>query len=96
MKETVPLIPIRDRIRDLNTKGYYLLVALSFIYRASVRSPLLKLAFTLTALATVVPVQDYIESAPWLERIRLSKVIGLILALACTLWWMWKESGTQL
>jgi hypothetical protein len=32
MKETVPLIPIRDRIRDLNTKGYYLLVALLTLF----------------------------------------------------------------
>jgi len=64
MADTVPLLPIRERIKDLNTKAYYLLVALCFVYRTDSGSRLLKSAFTLTAIAAVLPVQDYIESAP--------------------------------
>ena len=73
MADTVPLLPIRERIKDLNTKAYYLLVALSFVYRTDSGSRLLKSAFTLTAIAAVLPVQDYIESAPWLEPLSRPK-----------------------
>lgn len=44
MADTVPLLPIRERIKDLNTKAYYLLVALSFVYRTDSGSRLLKSA----------------------------------------------------
>jgi hypothetical protein len=82
-------LPLRDRIRDLNTKAYYLLVALSFLNRASARSYLLKLALTLTALVAVLPVLDYVESKAVLAQIRSFKVIGLASALAFTLVWIW-------
>jgi len=81
--------PLRDRLRDLNTKAYYLLVALSFVYGTSSGSRRLKAALTLTALVAVVPVQDYIEKVSSLEWVRRFKILGLILALACTLWWVW-------
>src|SRR5215471_7848921 len=73
MPETVPLLPIRERIKDLNTKAYYLLVALSFVYRTDSGSHLLKSVFTLTAIAAVLPIQDYIKSASWLEGFRAPK-----------------------
>jgi len=84
-----PQLPLRDRVRDLNTKAYYLLVALSFLYRASAPSYLLKLALTLTALVAVLPVLDYVESMAVLAGIRLFKVIGLSSALVFTLVWIW-------
>ena len=93
MADAVPLLPIRERIKDLNTKAYYLLVALSFVYRTASGSRSLKSAFTLTAIAAVLPVQDYIESAPWLERFRALKVIFLGVALVLTVFWIW-EAGT--
>ena len=94
MAETVPLLPIRERIRDLNTKAYYLLVALSFVYRTNSESRSLKSAFTLTALAAVLPVQDYVKSAPWLERFRALKVIFLAVALVLTVFWIWNAGAT--
>jgi len=54
---------------------------------------LLKSAFTLTAIAAVLPIQDYIESAPWLERFRALKVVFLAVALVLTVSWIW-EAGT--
>jgi len=93
MTDTVPLLPIRERIKDLNTKAYYLLVALSFVYRTDSGSRLLKSAFTLTAITAVLPVQDYIESVPWLERFRALKVVFLGVALLLTVFWIW-EVGT--
>src|SRR5215469_18274115 len=45
MKDEVPLLPIRERIKDLNTKAYYLLVALSFIYRSNSGALSLKIGF---------------------------------------------------
>ena len=93
MADAVPLLPIRERIKDLNTKAYYLLVALSFVYRTDSGSRLLKSAFTLTAIAAVLPIQDYIKSAPWLEGFRALKVIFLGLALVFTVFWIW-EAGT--
>ena len=78
-----------ERIRDLNTKAYYLLVALSFLYRMSQNSERLsiKVAITLTALVAVLPVQDYFN----IERklIVTFKIVGLSLALWCTIWWLW-------
>ena len=93
MADTVPLLSIRERIKDLNTKAYYLLVALSFVYRTASGSRSLKSAFTLTAIAAVLPVQDYIKSAPWLERFRALKVIFLGVALVLTVFWIW-DAGT--
>ena len=46
-----------SRLNALNTKAYYLLVALSFIYRMNPTTSL-KFAFTLTAVTAVLPVQD--------------------------------------
>ena len=93
MTDAVPLLPIRERNKDLNTKAYYLLVALSFVYRTDSGSRLLKSAFTLTAITAVLPVQDYIESVPWLERFRALKAIFLGVALLLTVFWIW-EVGT--
>jgi len=92
MADLVPLLPIRERIKDLNTKAYYLLVALSFVYGTNSGSRSLKAAFTLTAIAAVLPVQDYIKSPPWLERFRALKVIFLVVALVLTVFWIWEAS----
>jgi hypothetical protein len=94
MADTVPVLPIRERIKDLNTKAYYLLVALSFVYRTDSGSRLLKWAFTLTAIAAVFPVQDYIKSALWLGCFRLTKVSFLAAALVCTVFWIWEAGAT--
>jgi len=83
---------IKRRLRDLNTKAYYLLVALTFAYGTKPGLPV-KLAFTLTALVAVLPVQDWVKSSQALETIRRAKVALLVLALGCTLWWVW--SGTS-
>lgn len=85
----VPQPCIRKRLGDLNTKGYYLLVALSFIYRSDSATWLLKLAFTLTALAVVPPVQDLTVSAVCLRRIRNAKTALLYGALICAVFWIW-------
>jgi hypothetical protein len=82
-------VPIRERLKDLNTKAYYLLVALSFIYRTSSGSWSLKCALTLTALVAVLPVQDYVKSTSWLECIRALKVLGLAASLFFALFWIW-------
>jgi hypothetical protein len=87
--ETEPLPPIRDRLRDLNTKAYYLLVALSFIYgKANEGSWSLKVALSLTAFVAVLPVQDYVKSKRCLEIIRRAKIVGLVFALGFTLYWI--------
>jgi hypothetical protein len=93
MAETVPRASIRDRLGDLDTKGYYLLVALSFIYRSGSTSFLLKLAFSLTAAAVIPPIQDATESAFWLKRIRDTKIALLMGGLACALVWIWATQG---
>jgi len=95
MTEIKPQSSIRERIRDLNAKGYYLLVALSFIYRASAPSNLLKCALMLTAIVAVLPVVDYAKSKSLLEVIRFLKVIGLTSALAFTLIWIWTAGASQ-
>jgi hypothetical protein len=77
---------LEKRLTDLNTKAYYLLVALSFVYRSNPTLSL-KLALTLTAFAAVLPLQDFFESK--LNRIRWFKVVCMILALGCALWWVW-------
>ncbi len=89
MAETVPQPPIRERLRDLNTKAYYLLVALSFLYSkaTNVRSSL-KAAIALTALVAVLPVQDLVNSQAKLEVIRWGKIIALALALGFTIYWI--------
>jgi hypothetical protein len=89
MNNRVPSVPIRERIKDLNTKAYYLLVALSFIYRTNTGAYSLKWAITLTATAAVFPVQDYVDSTFWLECFRFVKVIFLMAALAFTIFWIW-------
>ena len=73
MPDIAPKLEIRNRIRDLNTKAYYLLVAFSFVYVRSPESRSLKLALTLTAITAVLPVQDYIESSRWLECLRTAR-----------------------
>jgi hypothetical protein len=87
---------MRERLTQLNTKAYYLLVALSFIYRPN---PALsyKTALTLTAIVAVLPVQDYFHperahSDRALSVIRWVKVILLTAAFFCTLWWLWCAS----
>jgi len=86
--------PIRERLTQLNTKAYYLLVALSFLYRPE---PVLayKLAITFTAVVAVLPVQDYFyTSSHWLSRLRVLKVILLTAALFSTIWWIWHIPAT--
>jgi hypothetical protein len=81
---------IRERLKDLNTKAYYLLVALSFLYGRSTGAPSysLKIAIVLTAAVAVPPIQDYVPET-WLRGIRLSKVIMLWAAFVSTLSWVW-------
>lgn len=80
---------LRKRIEQLNTKAYYLLVALSFIYgKDHTRPTSLKVAFTLTALAAILPVQDYLPQRA-LECVRFLKVVCLIAALGFTLYSVW-------
>jgi hypothetical protein len=90
MPDIAPKLEIRNRIRDLNTKAYYLLVAFSFVYVRSPESRSLKLALTLTAITAVLPVQDYIESSRWLECLRTAKVICLAAALLFAIFWIWE------
>jgi hypothetical protein len=92
MTEKVLQPPIRDRLKALNTKAYYLLVALSFIYRSSSTNWKLKLAFALTAAVAITPVQDYIDSAFWLKRIRDGKVVLLGAALICMIFWVFSAA----
>ena len=80
--------PITKRIEELNTKAYYLLVALSFIYGKGAVTASLQWAFTLTAAVAVMPVQDY-ASRPVLGVIRCLKIVGLAAALGFTLYWLW-------
>jgi hypothetical protein len=89
MTDTVSPSLLRERIKDLNTKAYYLLVALSFIYRTSSESHLLKWALTLVAISAVFPVLDYVKSTYLLEIIRAIKVIFMTVALILTLGWIW-------
>ncbi len=93
MAEAVSRPCIRERLKDLNTKAYYLLVALSFVYRTGHDSRALKLALTLTAIVAVLPVQDYVKSTVCLERIRFVKVVLLIAAMVSTVVWVWHGSG---
>ncbi len=84
---------IPKRLTELNTKAYYLLVALSFLY-SRLKSPAtlsLKIAITLTAIVAVLPVQDY-PPETWkktINGIRWGKVIILTAAFFFTLWWVW-------
>ena len=80
--------PIRKRIEILNTKAYYLLVALSFLFTKGRVGDSLKVAFTLTAAVAVFPVLDYAPEQA-LGRIRLVKVVCLLAALGFTLYWLW-------
>lgn len=95
MKEMESPLPIRERIKDLNTKAYYLLVALSFLYRRSPGVNSLKWAITLTALAAVLPIQDFVKARFWLECFRALKVIALAAALVFTIFWIWTAPATQ-
>ena len=89
MADTAPAAPLRERVKDLNTKAYYLLVALSFLYRTSSESRPLKWALTLVAISAVLPVLDYVKSTRLLEVIRALKVIVMTAALVLTLCWIW-------
>jgi hypothetical protein len=93
MTDMVQQPQIRERLKDLNTKAYYLLVALSFVYRTSSATWALKLAIALTAIVAVAPVQDYVDSAFWLKRIRDGKIIFLVAALVFTLIWLCSATG---
>jgi hypothetical protein len=89
---------LKKRLGDLNTKGYYLLVALSFLYFRGGTSGIslqLKLALTLTSLAAVLPLQDFFKGKIcWLLFALWFKVFLLSAALLFTLWWIW-HSPTQ-
>jgi hypothetical protein len=87
MDTTDPTANIRHRLKDLNTKACYLLVALSFVYGKNA-TLFLELALILTAVVAVLPVQDYFRSERWLNRIHWSKVALLTAAFLCTLGWV--------
>lgn len=94
--DAVQPTPIRERLRDINTKAYYLLVALSFIYSRTSATLALKWALTLTGIVAVLPVQDWITSRRTLEGIRIGKVACLVLALVFALIWVWSEAPSVL
>jgi hypothetical protein len=85
---------IEIRLRDLNTKAYYLLIALSFLYSYSTRgdqatvSASLKWALVFTLVAAVLPLQDWPYLKSKLECVRWFKVVFLILALILTVCWI--------
>jgi urea transporter len=83
----VPPVEISDRLKELNTKSYYLLVALSFAYKTAPAWSL-KWALALTATAAVLPLQDYFKSSRALNGIRWFKVACLTMAFLFTLWWV--------
>jgi hypothetical protein len=60
METETRVAKVRERLRDLDTKAYYLLVALSFLYFGKTgthaASLALKLALTLTCIVAVIPV----------------------------------------
>lgn len=85
---------IRKRLAELNTKAYYLLVALSFLYSRNATLSL-KLALTFTAIVAVLPVQDFLKTYLALNIARWSKVGLLALALGCALWWVGSEAASQ-
>jgi hypothetical protein len=92
MDEKVPEKSVRDRLTELNTKAYYLLVALSFLFFGTGTKPpsvFLKLALSLTAVVAVFPVQDFSTSRSYLNFWRWSKVCLLITAFGFSLWWIW-------
>jgi hypothetical protein len=86
---------LEKRLRDLNMKAYYLLVALSFLcFHGSAPgvgiSLSLKWALTLTSVAAVFPLQDFFPgNICWLRFARWLKVSLLTVALGCTLGWIW-------
>lgn len=90
--ETHETQDIRKRLGELNTKAYYLLVALSFLYAKNVtlslNFPFLPLAIGLTAFVAVVPLQDYFNSEHTLNRIRWLKVALLSAAFLSTVLWL--------
>jgi hypothetical protein len=81
---------LEERIRDLNTKDYYLLVVLSFLYTDLKNTPghLAVIAIVLLVIA-IMPMQDY----PWAQRhlntLRWFKVailnITAVLIAACVI-----------
>ena len=93
--ELKSLVIIRKRLGDLNTKAYYLLVALSFLcFHGSAPGVAialsLKWALTLTSIAAVLPLQDFFQgNVCWLCFVRWFKVFCLTVALGCTVWWIW-------
>jgi hypothetical protein len=89
-----PRSEIRERLKDLNTKAYYLLVALSFVYRMNPTLSL-KLAFSLTAFVAVFPLQDYVESTFKLEIIKALKVGCLGFAFLFTVCWVWSSTPSS-
>jgi Flp pilus assembly protein protease CpaA len=87
---------LQSRLKDLNTKAYYLLVALSFIYgKANKGACSLKIALSLTALAAVLPLQDTVKSEVGLEIVRWFKVSALTVALGFTIYWVGWIGGTS-
>ena len=89
-----PLDEVKKRLGDLNTKAYYLLVALSFLcfHRSAPGGGIslsLKLALTLTSIAAVLPLQDFAKKLAWLRFAQWFKVSLLFAALICTLLWIW-------
>jgi amino acid permease len=84
---------IRDRLEALNTKAYYLLIALGFLYGRGFGALSFKWALALTAVVAVLPVQDYLPASA-LKRIQFAKVALLVVALVCTLIWLYTATAT--
>lgn len=89
----------RERLRELNTKGYYLLVALSFIYFRNWNSLIVRLSVIFTAVAAAFPLQDLkvFFGECWLEFVRVFKILLLAAAVVLIVIALARpaKSGTQ-
>jgi len=80
---------LRQRITELNTKAYYMLATLGFLYSRGTGSDSLKLSISLTAISAVTPVVDFVKTTNGLEILRAFKLICITLALVFMIRWIW-------
>lgn len=89
---------LKERLKELNKKAYYLLVALSFLFVLGKSnngnwqhdSLPIKVALTFTTFAAVIPLQDFVSKEnTCLQLVRWFKAVMLIIASAFTLYWLW-------
>lgn len=82
---------LKTLLGNLNQKGYYLLIALSFLYHYANGGikPALKWAIVLTACAVVLPLQGWgwngDDPVGWLRSVKYFKLVMLCAAFVFTL-----------